>query len=58
MTTIAYRDGVLASDSQATINAVASGTATKIARRGRVLLAGTGDASLSQRCRVKTGLLH
>lgn len=48
MTTIAYRDGELAADSQSTSCSVATGSITKIARREDGTLCGaTGDAAFN-----------
>ena len=44
MTTIAYRDGVLAADSQVTCGSWRDGTMTKICKRGDVFAAGCGNA--------------
>jgi ATP-dependent HslUV protease subunit HslV len=43
MTTIAYRDGVLAADSLVTAQGIREGAMTKIAKVGRVLAAGCGN---------------
>lgn len=48
MTTIAYRDGVLAADSLATWGDARDGYCRKIERRGRVLAASAGNLSRAQ----------
>lgn len=49
MTTIAYRDGVLAADSLITENGSRWGAATKIVREGRILAGASGSTALCQR---------
>lgn len=51
MTTIAYRDGVLAADSRMTLNGVVDGSQVKIVRRGNVMAAATGTAAMCQQFR-------
>lgn len=45
MTTIAYRDGVLAADSQMNVGAIRHGVSEKIGRKGRLLYGGAGDVA-------------
>lgn len=45
MTTIAYRDGVLAADSLMTVGDTRAGTMTKIYRQGRLLIGFSGRSS-------------
>lgn len=45
MSTIAYRDGVIAADTQISADNEILGHATKIGKRGRVLFGASGDAS-------------
>lgn len=49
MTTIAYRAGILASDSLATQGWAVGGYVRKIGRRGRLLWAGAGSSPLCER---------
>lgn len=51
MTTIAYRDGVLAADTRMTINGCMDGSQVKIVRRGPVMAAASGTAAMCQRFR-------
>lgn len=49
MTTIAYRDGVLAADSQTTYGASTERTFGKTVRRGAVLAGASGSSAICQR---------
>ncbi len=51
MTTIAYRDGILAADTQMTLNNCVDGTQIKIVRRGLVMAAASGTAAMCQQFR-------
>lgn len=49
MTTIAYRAGVLAADSQVSTGNIREGTATKARKFGRILAGGAGTAAIMER---------
>jgi len=51
MTTIAYRDGVLAADTQLTMNDCVDGTQVKIVQKGPVKAAASGTAAMCQQFR-------
>lgn len=51
MTTIAFKDGVLASDTQVTSNGFRVGFASKIWRVGRLLIGGAGSDCYTQKFR-------
>lgn len=52
MTTIAYRDGVMAADTLATRNGNRAGTAIKIAKRGKLLAGASGSSDCCQAFRA------
>jgi 20S proteasome alpha/beta subunit len=58
MTTIAYRDGVLAGDTQVTCGSTIDGYVAKVFRKGRLLYTTTGDSGLGDRFRqwVESGM--
>lgn len=52
MTTIAYRDGVIAADTRVTSDSIITGSVRKVSKNGRVLMGVAGTAAMARELRA------